>query len=117
MKQLLFFLLLGCGVACSSPNKMPDDVISINQMKPIVWDMIRAGVLTQTQFKSDSVMRKKETKATYDQVFKIYGVTKDEFYTSYQYYMKHPDKHKILMDSVVAYANRKRIDLFNKPQQ
>jgi len=117
MKQLLFFLLLGCGAACSSPNKMPDDIISINQMKPIVWDMIRAGVLTQNQFKLDSVVRKKETKAIYEQVFKIYGVTKDEFYKSYQYYLEHPDKHKILMDSIVAYANRKRIDLFTKPQE
>lgn len=92
-------------------------MISINQMKPIVWDMIRAGVLTQNQFKLDTVTRRKETKATYEQVFKIYGVTKDEFYASYQYYMEHPDKHKTLMDSVVAYANRKRIDLFNKPQE
>lgn len=114
MKQLLVFLLLCCGAACTSPNKIPDEVIGVNEMKPIVWDMIRAGVLTQNQYRLDTITLKKETIATYQQVFKIYGITKDDFYNSYRYYLDHPDKHKILMDSVVAYSNRKRIDLFNK---
>jgi Domain of unknown function (DUF4296) len=116
MKQLSFFLLLCCSIACSSPNKIPDDVIGINEMKPIVWDMMRAGALTQNLFRLDSVALKRETLVMYQQVFNIYGITKDEFYKSYHYYLDHPDKHKILMDSAIAYSNRKRMDLFNKVQ-
>jgi Domain of unknown function (DUF4296) len=83
MKQLSFFLLLCCSIACSSPNKIPDDVIGINEMKPIVWDMMRAGALTQNLFRLDSVALKRETLVMYQQVFNIYGITKDEFYKSY----------------------------------
>ena len=114
MKQLFTVILLSGSLACSSPNKIPDKVIGINEMKPLLWDMMRAGVLTQNQYRLDTLRLKKESMATYEKVLAIYGTTKEEFYYSYQYYLDHPDKHKILLDSVVAYSGRKRIDLFKK---
>ena len=117
MKQLFSLLVvLSCTMGCSSPNKIPDDVMGINEMKPIVWDMMRAGVLTQNQFRLDTIKLKKETLFMYDQVFKTYGITKEKFYKSYRYYLDHPDKNKILMDSIITYSNKKRIDLFNRAQ-
>ncbi|MEP6846615.1 MAG: DUF4296 domain-containing protein [Panacibacter sp.] len=114
MKQFVFFIFFSCGISCTSPNKIPDDVMGINEMKPIVWDMMRAGVLAQNQFRLDTARLKKETMLNYEQALKIYGITKDEFYHSYNYYLENPDKNKILMDSIVAYSNRKRVDLFEK---
>lgn len=114
MRQLFIFILVCCSLACSSPGKIPDDIMGINEMKPIVWDMIRAGVLTQNQYRSDTLMLRKEMYTNYEQVFNIHHTTKDEFYKSYRYYLEHPDKHKVLMDTVIAYANRKRIDLFKR---
>ena len=114
MKKLFATILLCCSLACTSPDKIPDDVMGIEQMKPIVWDMMRAGILVQNQFRLDTANQKKEAVANYQKVFAIYGTTKEEFYHSYQYYLDHPDKHKVLLDSVVAYANRERIELFKK---
>ncbi|QEC67357.1 DUF4296 domain-containing protein [Panacibacter ginsenosidivorans] len=114
MKKLFVTILVCCAFACTSPDKMPEDVMNIEQMKPIVWDMMRAGMLVQNQFRLDTATQKKEAVANYQKVFDIHGTTKDAFYHSYQYYLEHPDKHKILLDSVAAYANRQRIDLFKK---
>jgi hypothetical protein len=115
MKQL-FAIILTCifAVACSSPNKIPDDIMGIDKMKPIVWDMLRAGALSQNIHKTDSTVLRKETFENYQQVFKVYGITKDDFYKSYNYYLQHPDKNKILIDSVIAYAGRQRAELYKK---
>lgn len=114
MKKLFASILICCSVACTSPDKIPDDVMSVEKMKPIVWDMMRAGVLVQNQFRLDSVDQRKEAMTDYQKVFSIYGTTKEAFYHSYQYYLDHPDKHKVLLDSVAAYANRERMELFKK---
>ena len=115
MKQL-FGIILTCifAVACSSPNKIPDDILGIDKMKPIVWDMLRAGALSQNLHKIDSTLLKKERLENYEQVFKIYGITKDDFYKSYNYYLQHPDKNKILIDSVIAYSTKQRAELFRR---
>lgn len=112
MRYFLAVITLLFAIACSSPNKIPDDVLSIDKMKPIVWDMMRAGTLAQNLSGIDTIKLRKESAGKYQEVFSVYGITKDEFYNSYQYYVEHPDKQKILLDSVVSYANRKRMDLF-----
>lgn len=110
-----FFIALFVTVAaCSSPNEIPDDVIGINEMKPIMWDMLRAGSLAQNVSGIDTAKLRDIATGNYQQIFKLYGITKEEFYESYQYYIEHPDKQKILLDSVVAYANRNRMKLFEK---
>ena len=112
MRNILTVITVLFAIACSSPNKIPDDVLSIDKMKPIVWDMMRAGVLAQNLSGIDTVKLRKQSESKYQEVFSVYGITKDEFYNSYQYYVEHPDKQKILLDSVVSYANRKRMVLF-----
>ena len=112
MKQFSVFILLIYCAACSSPNKIPDDIMDVNKMKPIVWDMMRANSLSQNLRKTDTNLVKKETLANYERVFKVHGVTKETFFKSYNYYLQHPDKNKILMDTLVAYANRQRTELY-----
>ena len=102
--------------ACSSPNKIPDDIIGIDRMKLIIWDMTRAGKLAQERYRKDSVHMKIITTEAFQQVFDLYHITKDDFYKSYQYYEEHPDKNKILLDSVSAYALRQRQQLYKYKQ-
>lgn len=113
MKNISIFFLCFFA-ACSSPNKIPDDVIGIDKMKLIVWDITRAGKLAEMQYSKDSVNRRLKTKELYQQVFNIYNVSKDDFYKSYKYYESHPDKNKILMDSLTAYAGRQRQELYKR---
>jgi len=161
MKKTLFFLTVCFFAACSSPNKIPEDVIGIDSMKFIVWDLIQAGKLAQIEYeknnqpiyrkgnpitknripfkpnkqlrdsnyKKDSVSvtdtfsRKKDTISfkllatqAFQQVFAIHHITREGFYKSYRYYEEHPDKNNILMDSLAAYAARKRQEMYMKSQ-
>lgn len=115
MKRL-FSVLCIFSFACKSPDKIPDNVIKIDTMKTIVWDMIEAGEVAQLQSGSDSSLYKKRLTEKYQQVFDLHAISKSVFYNSYAYYEKRPDKNKILMDSVTAYANRKRAESYIKAQ-
>jgi hypothetical protein len=114
MRRASLLIFICFFAACKSPNKMPDDVISINKMKLIVWDMIRAGAFSENKFGKYPDTLKMKTIEMFQQVFAIYGITKDEFYRSYRYYEEHPDKNKVLMDSVSAYGTRQRQELYKR---
>jgi hypothetical protein len=93
---------------------MPTDIIGIEKMKFIVWDMERAGILAEEEHRKDkdSITLTHAKMELYQQVFNLYHITKDEFYQSFRYYEEHPDKHKILLDSLSAYAGRERQNLY-----
>ena len=114
MMRTLLVILVCFLVACRSPNKIPDEIIGIDKMKLIVWDMIQAGAFTENKFSRYPDTFRIKTLEMFQQVFVIHGITKDEFYKSYRYYEAHPDKNKILMDSVSAYATRHRIELYKR---
>ena len=88
--------------------------MGINEMKPIIWDMLRAGALAESQYPRDTAAQKKERLKQYNNVFLVHHLTKDQFYHSYGYYMAHPDKNKILMDSVNSYAEQSRQNKYKK---
>ncbi len=84
-------------------------------MKLILWDMINAGELAQIQYNKDSsgsITGRSIEK--FQHVLTFYRISKEEFYKSYSYYDYHADKNKILMDSLSAYASRKRITTYKK---
>jgi len=54
MKKILFFLTVCFFAACTSPNKIPEDVIGIDSMKLIVWDLTKAGKLAQIEFEKNN---------------------------------------------------------------
>lgn len=109
---VITFVMLA--LSCSSGDAIPKDIMDINQMKPIVWDLMRSGELVNLQYRADSALALQRNTALYSQVFSIYGVTKDQFYKSYTYYQEHPDKNKILIDSILQYASRERGKLYQK---
>ncbi len=88
--------------------------MSIDTMKGIVWDMAHADALAQNLYKKDTGSIELKRLALYQKVFSIHNINKETFYNSYNYYQSHPDKNKILMDSVANYANRKRGDAFKR---
>jgi hypothetical protein len=114
MSRVLLLILICFFVTCKSPNKIPNDIIGIDKMKLIVWDMIRAGAFSENKFGKYPDTLKIKTIEMLQQVFAIHGISKDEFYKSYRYYEEHPDKNKILMDSVFAYATRQRQESYKR---
>ncbi|NCI45719.1 DUF4296 domain-containing protein [Sediminibacterium soli] len=94
-------------VACS--GKKAKKHIPLNDMKLIVWDMIKAGEwYNVTTVKDTTARKRKEDIRLFSQVLTVHGITRDEFYSSYKYYEAHPVEFKVLIDSLDAYSAREK---------
>ena len=79
-------------------------------MQELLWDYLRADVYTTDYIATDSTKNAAaESIALQKYVFKKHKVTKEQFYTSYQYYLKHPALMVNILDSMLAIQNRKEI--------
>ncbi len=104
MKRIVGFCLLSIFISC---GKNHNAILSINQMKVVMWDMLNADNWHfQTTLVDSTAQKNKKNVALYQQVFQQEGVTKEQFYKSYKYYQSHPDQMKILLDSTEAYGTR-----------
>jgi hypothetical protein len=93
--------------ACSK-NKFPDDVIKPEKMESVFWDFIRADVLT-TDYRNDSAnIRMRENIKLQKKIFQIHGITREQFYKSYDYYTQHPELMKTMLDSITAKQGRRK---------
>jgi len=115
MKHVITSLfILSLLSACSSKGKIPPDVLNINTMKPIVWDMISTeqNIVASDPVRIDSF--KLPLIAGYEKVFAVHKIDKNTFYKSFDFYEAHPDLLKVLMDSVSSYGMRKKAELYNR---
>ncbi len=103
LKWLCFFCISIVVFAC----KKKETTLPIDEMKVIMWDMFTADEWYNQAILKDSLATKKKLNISlYKQVFLQHNVSKTTFYSSYNYYKKHPDKLKVLLDSVEAYGKR-----------
>ena len=100
---------------CTDHSKIPPDIIPQEKMKKIMWDMVQADryvnfyIMTQ----KDSLPVKKEKAALfYENVFRLYGINRDEFLKSYKFYMGRPDLTKLMFDSISAQGERRRAEVY-----
>lgn len=101
MLQMRKYLLAGICTAiffaCSAPdrNAIPQDVMNKQLMESVIFDMhVAEGVITTEKMQGDSSHRK--VLGLYQKVFKKYGITQEQFYKSYDFYVQHP----VLLDSI-----------------
>lgn len=104
------YLLIVCMATLLFACKTKQDnkqILPINSMKLVLWDMLKADEwYNQTTIRDTLHLRVNEKFLYYEEVYKVHHINKDQFYNSYKYYETHPDKFKILIDSVVAYGDR-----------
>jgi len=106
----LFFLICGC----VNKESIPPGIIQKDAMGKVLWDMIQADQFTKTYLAKDSAKMnvKLERIKLYQEVFNIHHISKDEFQKSYEFYMSRPDLAKTMFDSLTAFANRQRQEVF-----
>lgn len=105
-KYLVVFVVLLI-VACQSKVAVPKDIISLNDMKLLMWDIAQADAYSTQYVARDSAKNiKAETIKLYQQVFALHKTDKNQFVKSIKYYEANPEKQKILLDSLLQYANR-----------
>lgn len=99
-------VVLAC--ACKSNNGMPKDVLPLDSMKVIMWDMMQADELaSQSTLKDTAHKLAYHAIGLYKEALASHHVTKEQFYKSYNYYLGRPDLNKILTDSLVNFSTRK----------
>ena len=88
--------------ACSDKDKLPKGVLPKQQMREVMWDMIRAGeFLNGFVFDKDSSLNKiSESEKWYEKIFQLHKISKAEFETSYAYYNGRPALMKEILDSL-----------------
>lgn len=76
-------------------------------MKVVMFEMLSAEELSNMIVVKDTLQKGKKLNVQfYQEILKKHHLTKEAFYASYKYFDTRPDKMKILLDSVTAYAER-----------
>jgi hypothetical protein len=108
-KQILFFLIVIGGLLAGCKGNSNEQLLDINEMKLIVWDMLKADELyTMQQVKDSSLRIQKKNLEYYEKIFAYHKISQSTFYKSFTYYEAHPLEMKELLDSIEQYATRER---------
>lgn len=112
MKFLIFILVIGFLSACHSDQPGKANVLPVDSMKVIVWDLMQGGELASIQYPGYKDSFNKKSMQLFEKILASHGLDKNSFFKSFDYYGQHPDENKILFDSIQAFANRQRIKIY-----
>jgi hypothetical protein len=113
MRYVAVCIIIVLVASCTDHMKVPKGIIGKDKMEKILWDMLQADRYVNTfimQGKDTTGEKKKQAAIFYDRVFKIYGISRDEFIKSYKFYLGRPDITKVMFDSISARAERRRAE-------
>lgn len=113
MKLLLFILIFSL-IACNENKPMPANVLPVDSMKLIVWDLIQGGELASIQYPGYKDSFNKKSMVLFERILAGHHLDKNSFFNSFDYYSQHPDVNKILFDSIQAYSNRQRKSIYDE---
>jgi len=115
MRQRLVYLLLVFVLLAGGNGGTLKNVLPVNTMKVVMFDMLKADEWYARKLVGDTLMLKvKEDIPLYEQVFAVHKITKKQFYDSYHYYEAHPVAYKELVDSLESYANKQKLKTIKK---
>lgn len=114
--RFLYLIVLVSLISCSSRNKAPSSIIQPEQMKSVLWDVMRAQNLAISVSRSDTTTNTiAETKALTQKVFEIHKISAEDFNKSYNWYLRHPELMKVMFDSL--YDQKQRANKIQSDQQ
>ena len=103
MRFFLFIIFIISNFACIRDNKIPKDVIPQNQMRNIMWDLMRADAyVTDFVMKDSACDKKAESAKLYEKIFDIHATSREAFKKSLVFYQNRPDLFKVISDSLRA---------------
>lgn len=101
-----FVLLYSCG---NKQRGQQGEILSTGKMQVVLWDMLQADAFTQNYIKRDSSKNALvENAALQKKIFELHKISREDFYTSYDYYTTHPDVMKTILDSISVKVERDR---------
>ena len=117
MRFFLLIILIISNFGCIRDNKVPKDVIPQNQMRKIMWDLMRADAYVSTFIMKDSTKNQKaESAILYEEIFDIHSTTREAFKKSLAFYQSRPDLFKAINDSLRIDEKKSQDPDEKKPQ-
>jgi len=87
--------------ACIDNNKIPSGVLKQQQMRSVMWDLIRADEFISNYIAKDTTKdRKAESFKLYERIFALHKTTQEEVRKSLSFYQSRPDLLKTVADSL-----------------
>lgn len=119
MRFFLFIILIILTFGCIQDKKIPKDVLPQNEMRKIMWDLMRADAYVSTFIMKDSAKdQKTESAILYEKIFDIHSTTREDFQKSLSFYESRPDLFKAISDSLRTdekkaqqYPSEKKLEL------
>ena len=106
------FLFVGCNGAFTSSA----DILGKKKMQDVLWDIVQAEAYTKKIIQKDSSKNSAaENVKLQQQIFSKHNITKEDFYSSYQYYQQHPSEMQSILDSIVSVQRQTEMDRYMKP--
>lgn len=102
-------------IACKGPSGVPGSVLGFNEMKEIMWDMAQVDEFANVYVHGTPEKVRSENLLMYQKVFALHKISNNEFTKSYMFYRTHPTQQKILMDSLMQFSTRQRLDRYIPP--
>lgn len=106
---VIFALLILFFCACSNDGDVPSHVLKPDKMQAVMWDIVRADVFTSEFIKADSTKDLlRENLQLQKKIFALNKITKEQYYTSFEYYKSKPELMRVMLDTMIARVNRGR---------
>jgi len=103
--------------SCRDKNAVPSGVLKPAVMQTVLWDILRADAFTFNFITRDSARKPEaENVKLQQQIFSEHKITKEEFYTSYEFYKAHPALMQPILDSMISKAGREKYIKTRGPQ-
>src|SRR4030095_2101145 len=101
MRFFLFIILIILTFGCIQDKKIPKEVLPQNEMRMIMWDLMRADAYVADFIMKDSSRNQKaESAILYEKIFDIHSTTRETFKKSLAFYESRPDLFKAISDSL-----------------
>ena len=109
MRLISLLLLVCCVYSCKeSPEK---NILPPQKMQEVFWDYLKADVYTTDYIVPDSTkVAQAENIRLQQLIFEKHKVSREQFYKSYDFYLKHPGIMTTLLDSMMAVEARKHLE-------
>jgi len=116
MRQLMLLICFSAFMnACNNKNSS-GKILDKTQMQSVLTDIIKAESFSDVYIRKDTHTDvEKENAVLQKEIFAIHHITKEDFYTSYDYYKNHPEIMQVILDSIIAKANASKTPL-NHPK-
>lgn len=88
-------------------------MLSQDKMRKVLWEMIQANVYVNNHLKADSSKTLTDKSIEVQKkIFKLNGITRDQFTKSFEYYKNNPDRFREILDSISVTADKQRMKIY-----